>query len=65
MTSSEIAAMIADGNMADARAALIVGQTQQSAAVLTVDVLDDLMRDHFGEDFLRARDIVRQCLKRG
>jgi hypothetical protein len=69
MTAIEIAETLLNGNISDARAAIVQGQTQQSAAVLTVDVIASLARlddnPDRGERWFAAAAKVRRCLTGG
>lgn len=60
----EIAATLINGNISDARRGIITGQTQHSAAVLTLDVITELVGVH---DMTHADAIakVRRCITQG
>lgn len=71
MTASEIAETLVNGNISDARAAIVQGQTQQSAAVLALDVAIeitatvDLHAEESGMKLMRGIERVRRCLTGG
>jgi len=68
MRAREIAETLINGNISDARREIVNGRTQTEAAVMALDVLDELL-DAFGFDPGAGTEMqmarLRRCLKGG
>jgi hypothetical protein len=63
MRAREIAETIVNGNVSDARREILSGRTQAEAAVMALDVLEELWELLGAEDFGDVVDRLRGCLR--
>jgi len=62
MRAREIAETLINGNISDARREIVKGRTQTEAAVMALDVLEELWELLGAEDFGDVADRLRRCL---
>ena len=62
MRAREIAETLINGNISDARREIVKGRTQTEAAVMALDVLEELWELLGAEDFGDVADQLRRCL---
>jgi hypothetical protein len=66
MRAREIAETLINGNISDARREIVSGRTQTEAAVMALDVLDEMFEyASDGEDLARMIASLRRCLTGG